>query len=1117
METLPQGSDTTFEPGEGAGGREGALEPALGDVIGRYELRELLGAGGMGRVYLARDRMLGRAVAVKVVRRETVSSRFLEEAQAIAALNHPNIVHLYDVGVDRAPYLALEYIDGETLQQRCERERLSLDESLRTLRTIAIALEYVHANGVVHCDLKPGNVMLGRDGRLRVVDFGLASRVAAPGIIAGTPEWMAPEQWGGHAATAGTDVWALAVIAVRLLVGKHPFGEDVAERRELAAAGTTRLEGGDLPDGLARIIERSLEVDVALRPSAADWQAALDEMLEGRAALSSDEGPYRGLGTFGEAHARYFFGRDGEVDAFVERLRETRLLPVVGPSGAGKSSFIYAGVIPRLRARGQWTILSLRPGADPFGALARTLLDAGSAQSAAEQRSLAEDLRRTPTLLAARLSTLAGVRGGRIFLVVDQLEELFTHGASDEDAAAFVRALVAATEDPLAQVSIGCLTVREDFIGRLNGLSALFVLRRLGPAELRAAIVAPLARTGYAFEDGAIVDEMLREIGETTAALPVLQFACRALWDARDQERKLITREAYERLGGAVGALGRHADGVLAELSPAELRAARPLLLALVVGTTRRQVERAQLLARVPDGARVLDRLIAARLLVQRGEDNVVELAHESLLATWGQLARWIDETRDERRVLDELEEASALWVRRNRRDDDLWRAAELAAFHHRRAQLQLVVPAHLEEFLRASAAREDRARRRARLRWIFFAALAALVTTGSAYLALVFRQQKVDAQHANVNLGRVEIALRPFDWVNGVRTPVAVEQLPALSWRLHDRQPEGHEPGAPIADVRAEPLVVSGPELVARVDVRGGAAYLRIDGRARAGEPSCAPSWVRIQSLPGYSERAGAVTRLEIPVPTCRATRDDMIAIPAGTFIYGGPGDPPTTLAGEFLEREREIDLHEFAIDRTEVSNARFAPYAEIAAITNYPVPIYPPAGPLEHAGDPDRPLAGLDAFAAEALCRYYGKRLPSDHEWVKAARGGLVVGGEVNPAPRRLYPWGGEPRPRCANLLGEADGYEWTAPVDALGCGDSPYGVRQLVGNVAEIISYQAGVEGSSARHSRGGGAESPIVLEHGTTVYRNQHEARQFAYSLGVRCVADGPPGLVSWNGQ
>jgi eukaryotic-like serine/threonine-protein kinase len=1140
--TLSQG-DTPFD--RAGAPALAAEEIASGEVVGRYRLHRLLGQGGMGRVYLARDLTLGRSVALKFVRHERVGGAgleiFLNEARTIAALNHPHIVQLYDVGEHRgAPYLALEYLEGESLKDRCGRERPSADECLRALHAIADALAHAHAAGVVHCDLKPSNVMLARDGRLRVVDFGIARTTRSRAAVAGgTPDWMAPEQWLGEPAAEPADVWALAIIAAQLLAGAHPFGDDAARRRDqaLAGGGALHLDPAVVPEAVGTLIARSLERAPAARPSARDWHRLLDELLDGRGALSREDGPFRGLASFDERHARCFFGREPEIDAFVERLRSTALLPVVGPSGAGKSSFVFAGVIPRLRARGRWTILALRPGPDPFDALARRILEAGAGtpgSPAAERRALAGELRATPTLLAARLSTLASATGDQILVAIDQLEELFTHGAPAADVDAFLRLLVGASDDPLEPTRV-VLTVRDDFLGRLPGLRSLFVLKRLAGDELRGTITRPLERFGYRFEDEAIAGEMLAEVSaDVSAALPLLQFACRALWDARDQERRVVTRATYLRIGGVAGALAAHADGVLAELSPAEQHTARRLLTALVAGTARRQLERAHLLAAVPGGSGVLDRLVAARLVLQRGAQGadaaIVELAHESLLQTWGQLARWLDESREERRLLAELDEAASFWHRRGRHEAETWTAQELAAARQRLARLGLVAPPGTEEFLAAGERRQLRARRRSRLRWTLVAAAAGAVTAISIALAGEFRAQQLAALETNAglvraneqlsrardNLGAIELVLEPFDWIDEAPRAADPGELPALSWRLFAARPGSvHEPGSPLPDevVRARRLERGGAR-IDRVEAPGGLAFLRIDGRGRPGE-ACAPSWIRLQALPGYAVGQREVQPLTIPVPTCRASRAGMVHIPAGPFVYGGPGEPPTRYP-DYVEPEQTLDLPAFSIDRTEVSNAAFAPFARLAPVTGYPVPAYPVEGGVEDARRPERPVTAIDAFEAEAFCRFMGKRVPGDHEWTKAARGGLVVDGRRNPWPRRLYPWGPRWEPGCTNIDGPADGFGWVAPVDAYPCGASPYGVLNLAGNVSEWISRTGQTNAwSPLRVVRGGDAESPLELEHASTIFRNQREDRQFRFSIGVRCAVDEVQGGIPWE--
>lgn len=1116
---------------------------ASGEVIARYQVRRLLGQGGMGQVYLARDVMLGRSVALKVVRHERVgaagSERFVEEARLLAALNHPHIVQLYDAGVHRGdPYLALEYVEGETLRRRGT--TYSLDEVIRLTRAVADALVHAHGSGILHCDLKPSNILLGRDGRLRVVDFGLARR-AAGGVAGreGTPEWMAPEQWQGQPLTDRVDVWALAIVLIEMLGGPHPFGpldatwhERLLDADVLPALPARR----ELSPQIHELLTRSLEREPSRRPSAKEWLHALEDAMAGRDMPASTEGPYRGLAAFGEQDARDFYGRDAEIDGFLERLRAVTLLPIVGPSGVGKSSFLHAGVIPRLRARSAWTVISLRPGSFPIETLARKVLAAGHGgkastlgidntataagfalgQDEAGVRALARELRATPALLAMRLATLAGVNGRGVLLAIDQLEELFTHGAPEPDIASVLAMLLQAADDPREDVRV-VVTVRDDFVGRLAGLRELFVMRQLGPEDLRLAIIGPLRRTGYSFDNPAVIDEMLSELGAGSASkLPLLQFACRALWDGRDVERRTLLHATYNQIRGVAGALAQHADGVIDGMTSMDQGLARQVFLRLLVGTARRTVPRKQLEADLPEAGSVLDRLVSSRLVVQSTSVegiSVVEIAHEALLRSWGRLQRWLDETRDERRLLAELDEAAAHWRKRGRRPEETWPAEETAATRHRCATLGLAAPVLIEEFLAASELRQRTMRRRSRTRLAVAALSALAVTTLSVLLAGEYRRQKLAAEQqtealrlAGSNLGRVDLVLAPFDWVGNRPVGVDAVSLPALSWRVFGAKPgDEHTPGGelPAALVRHMGQTALALARVDRAELPGGTAFLRIDGRGRLGE-SCAPSWIRIQSIPGYASRQQPGTRIALNVPTCAASVAGTATIEAGPFVYGGVGEPKTR-SHDKTEPEQIVDLPEFAIDRTEVSNEQFAPFAQMREVTGYPVPDYPLTELHKDAGLPMMPVTAVDAFEAEAFCRFMGKRLPGDHEWTKAARGGLVVHGVPNPTPRRLYPWGSVPA-NCSNVGGTEDGYRWLAPVDAFPCGASPYGVLNLAGNAAEWISR----EGQTDRAVnplwiiRGGEVDAPADLDQATTVFRNERQGRQFTFAVGFRCV-------------
>ncbi len=205
---------------------------AVGEKLGRYEIVALLGAGGMGEVYLARDTRLSRDVAIKTTHAR-FSDRFETEGRAIAQLNHRNVCTLYDVGPD---YLVMERVEGETLAARLERGRLDASEAIDIALQIAHGLNAAHERGVLHRDLKPANVMITGAGEVKIMDFGLARLVGiepafdgetvpmtAPGQVIGTPEYLAPEQIRGELTDERTDIWAFGVTLYEMLTGKRPF------------------------------------------------------------------------------------------------------------------------------------------------------------------------------------------------------------------------------------------------------------------------------------------------------------------------------------------------------------------------------------------------------------------------------------------------------------------------------------------------------------------------------------------------------------------------------------------------------------------------------------------------------------------------------------------------------------------------------------------------------------------------------------------------------------------------------------------------------------------------------------------------------------------------------
>jgi len=207
---------------------------AIGDRLGHYEILALIGKGGMGEVYRARDPRVDREVAIKISS-EQFSERFEREARAIASLNHPNICQLYDVGPN---YLVMELVEGVE-----PKGPLPLEEALRIARQIADALEAAHEKGITHRDLKPANIKIKPDGQVKVLDFGLAKmpearseagatmtmRATEAGMILGTAAYMSPEQAAGKPVDRRADIWAFGVVLWEMLTGERLFvGETVS-------------------------------------------------------------------------------------------------------------------------------------------------------------------------------------------------------------------------------------------------------------------------------------------------------------------------------------------------------------------------------------------------------------------------------------------------------------------------------------------------------------------------------------------------------------------------------------------------------------------------------------------------------------------------------------------------------------------------------------------------------------------------------------------------------------------------------------------------------------------------------------------------------------------------
>src|SRR6266545_813994 len=259
---------------------------ASGTKLGRYEIRSQLGAGGMGEVYLARDTKLERTLALKVLPAEVAAdgnrmSRFVQEAKAASALNHPNILTIYEIDqVDCFHFIAAEFIDGETLRQRMKSTQLNLSDALDAAAQIAGALAAAHAAGIIHRDIKPENIMLRRDAVVKILDFGLAKLSERPrpdsvdteapttfktnpGTVLGTAVYMSPEQARGLEVDARTDIFSLGVVLYEMVAGRLPFEGSISS--EVISSILSEKEpqplarySSEVPDELERIVSKAL-------------------------------------------------------------------------------------------------------------------------------------------------------------------------------------------------------------------------------------------------------------------------------------------------------------------------------------------------------------------------------------------------------------------------------------------------------------------------------------------------------------------------------------------------------------------------------------------------------------------------------------------------------------------------------------------------------------------------------------------------------------------------------------------------------------------------------------------------------------------------------------------
>jgi WD40 repeat protein/predicted Ser/Thr protein kinase len=736
-----------------------------GGILGeRYQIREVLGRGGMGEVYRAFDLKLRVDVALKAVRPELSSSEkardlLRQEVRSAREVVSPNVCRIFDLVVEEGRELvSMEYIDGTTLAETLrERGPLELQEAREIAAQFLSGLEAIHEAGLVHRDFKPENVMLTRAGRVVVMDFGLA-KARSEGksrTIAGTPAYMSPEQSRGEPVDARSDVFSAGVVLTEML-WDGPRGTLWDAVRETPPR---------VPDGpWALVLRQALASDRESRHATARALArALDEVTH-RLPGFEDKHPYPGLASFTQEDAGYFFGREMEVEAVWKKLKRPRLLALIGPSGAGKSSFLRAGLLPTLPAG--WRVILSTPGNRPFQSLAQALLPAFAGDMEAIQSFLGFE-RDTAVPLLSKWRQ----KSEHALVIVDQFEELFTLNPPEVQEAfstllgrivleADVHVLLSLRDDFLLHCQ------KHDALGPV--FSELTPLGTLSPSALRRALVQPALACGYRFEDEALVEEMVTEVSHERGVLPLLAFAASRLWEKRDREKGLLTREAYQEIGGVGGALAQHAEETLSRIGEERTHLVRELFRNLVTAQgTRASRELEELLSIFPKeeerkaAEEVLRELVAARLLTSY--ETSVEIIHESLLSAWPRLVQWRNQDEGGALLRDQLRQAAQAWQDRGRPDDLLWTGKSYRELSLWRESYTGGLSSTEEAFAQAAAKFAGRRRRR---RQIAVAASFALLLGVVGVVTSLWRRSVLEVSRREaaqiLALGRVELQDRP-------------------------------------------------------------------------------------------------------------------------------------------------------------------------------------------------------------------------------------------------------------------------------------------------------------------------------------------------------------------
>lgn len=579
-------------------------------------------------------------------------------------------------------------------------KRIVLDDVPIELGTRSIAMSQV-------ADMLPSEII---NQFTEIPDSSPVSEPISAGIfVSGTVGYMDPVCVANplEPATQASDLYALGATLFECLTGQLPAlvaakNEGVTGFRGAVLDGSNAAPSllqvlPNAPPRLAKLIDTLLEVNRERRPNSAEIVAreleAIASELSGRVRQLPPEtqGPFRGLSRFEAADRDVFFGRSTNVAAVLETLRSHGLAALVGASGTGKSSLARAGVLPVLQDGAlslqsdsrPWKILTVTPGATPKQTITEAVNSLLSPEAVQADRPPPEI---ASTLLQWLQKPHLPIAG--LILFVDQLEELVTL-CSKEERDWTAALLVALGSRPLPGLRV-LVTARQDLfeqimmlgeLGRLM-LKGTHVVLPLNDAAWGEVLDQALSAYDYSFENEELRAAVLAQLHGTIGAMPLVQFALTQLWERRSTEQKQLTWQGFKAIGGIEGALEKHADRTLEQVTSSSadrVEAVRTILLSMTTPQgTRAFRSKDEILNEVEEelGTVILTQLESARIITV--ENQRYTLMHETLLSRWATLRRWVEATREERAFVEEIEQDAQRWARSGRDKNKLWKGQSL-------------------------------------------------------------------------------------------------------------------------------------------------------------------------------------------------------------------------------------------------------------------------------------------------------------------------------------------------------------------------------------------------------------------------------------------------------